>query len=62
VLPEAIANQQDVADVFYSAGVLTKHVDAKATYSTQLDDAIAKAEAALQVKYTSWFVAPAWAS
>ena len=62
VLPEAIANQQDIADVFYHAGVIAKQIDAKATYSTQLDANLAAAEASWQSKYPSWFVAPAWAS
>jgi sulfonate transport system substrate-binding protein len=62
VLPEAIANQQDVADVFYQYGVLTKKVDAKATYSTELDAALAAAETSYQQKYVSWFTTPTWAS
>jgi hypothetical protein len=62
VLPEAIANQQDIADVFFHSGVIAKQVDAKATYSSQLDAALAAAEATWQSKYPQWFVAPAWAS
>jgi hypothetical protein len=62
VLPEAIANQQDIADVFFHAGVIAKQVDAKATYSTQLDSALAAAEATWQSKYPAWFAAPAWSS
>jgi hypothetical protein len=62
VLPEAIANQQDIADVFYHAGVIAKQVDAKATYSTQLDAALSAAEATWQSKYPAWFAAPVWAS
>ena len=62
VLPEAIANQQEIADVFYQAGVLTKPVHAKSTYSSQLNTALATAETSYRQKYTAWFVTPAWAT
>jgi sulfonate transport system substrate-binding protein len=62
VLPAAIANQQDVADVFFQAGVLTKHVNARATYSTQLSSAIASDEASLKSQHTTWFITPTWAT
>lgn len=62
VLPEAIANQQEIADVFYQAGVLTKPVQAKSTYSSQLNAALTTAEASYRQKYTAWFVTPAWAA
>jgi sulfonate transport system substrate-binding protein len=41
VEPAAITDQQAIADTFLKAGVLTKKVDVAATYTTQLNSALA---------------------
>jgi sulfonate transport system substrate-binding protein len=45
VAPEAIADQQEIAETFRAAGVITKDVDVAATFSDQLNDQIAAAVA-----------------
>jgi sulfonate transport system substrate-binding protein len=58
--PEAIANEQDYANAFLSAGTLTNGVNAASYYTTKLNKQIATKEAAFQKKYPSWFANPAW--
>jgi sulfonate transport system substrate-binding protein len=58
--PEGISNEQDYANTFLKAGVISSPVNVAATYSTKLNALIAKDEAAYRKQYPSYFVTPAW--
>ncbi len=59
-VPESISNEQDYANTFLQAGVLTNTVDMASTFSNKLSTLIAKDEAAYKKKYAPYFVTPGW--